>query len=86
MTIQTPALFGSTREYNKQGRVCIEMGSINLSNFPKFANKYYFLVVLKNYHVQGAISIVLLNETIDKVWILCYGNEIKLAYEHLQAR
>jgi hypothetical protein len=40
------------------------MGSINLSNFPKFANKYYFLVVLKNYHVQGAISIVLLHETV----------------------
>jgi hypothetical protein len=40
------------------------MGSINFSNCPKFANKYYFLVVLENYHVQGAISIVLLHETL----------------------
>jgi hypothetical protein len=40
------------------------MGLINLSNFPNFANKYFFLVVLKNYHVQGAISIVLLHETL----------------------
>jgi hypothetical protein len=38
------------------------MGSINLSNFPKFANKYYFLVVLENYHAQSAI--VLLHETV----------------------
>jgi hypothetical protein len=41
------------------------MGSINLSNIPKFVHKYSnILVVLKNYHVQGAISIVLLHETL----------------------
>jgi hypothetical protein len=41
----------------------IEIGS-NLSNYSKFANKYYVPAVLKNYHVQGAIFIVLLHETL----------------------
>jgi hypothetical protein len=41
----------------------IEIGS-NLSNYSKFASKYCFPVVLKNYHVQGAIFIVRLHETL----------------------
>jgi hypothetical protein len=41
----------------------IEIG-FNLSNYSTFANEYYFPVVLKNYHVQGAISIVILHETL----------------------
>jgi hypothetical protein len=40
-----------------------EIGS-NLSNYSKFANKYYFPVILENYHVQGAIFIVLLHEAL----------------------
>jgi hypothetical protein len=48
------------------------------------AYKYYVPVVLKNYHVQGVILIVLLHETVvTKFLFFFYGNELKV-YEHLQ--
>jgi hypothetical protein len=43
--------------------VLLKWARSNFPTFQKLAHEYYFLVVLKNYHVQGAISIVLLHET-----------------------